>query len=111
MPRVCANKGRTRKPGLPTADFAAREAQALKGLWAGHFMDQVQVNVEQSRFPNFVAHNMGIPDLLKKRTWFHASIIGPTPDCCPTDCFDRIHRQELPLEGLIVRRLDESLGG
>ena len=65
-----------RHGSLRAADFAAREAQSLKSLWAGDFMYEVQVDVEQSRLPGFVADDMRVPYLLKERSWCHALIIS-----------------------------------
>ncbi len=48
-------------PGLPP-----REPQALEGLWRGHLVDQMPINVKERRAVLVAAHNMGVPDLVVK---------------------------------------------
>jgi hypothetical protein len=56
-----------RQGELGTADFAAGVAQALKGLGAGHFMDEVTVDVEDRALAGRRGHQMRIPDLVIQR--------------------------------------------
>ena len=52
---------------LRTADPATSQSEALKGLGAGHFMDQMAVDVDQRLFALRCAHQMGIPDFFQQR--------------------------------------------
>jgi hypothetical protein len=45
----------------------ARHAQAFKGLWAGHFVNQMAVNVEDGRAIVFGVDDVFVPDLVVKR--------------------------------------------
>ena len=59
---------------LGPADLAAGEAQALERLRAGHFVHQVQIDV-QNRLPaRLVVDDVLVPDLFKQRAWFRAII-------------------------------------
>ena len=42
-------------------------AQAFKGLGAGHFMDQMAVDIENGRLARLFLHQMRIPDLVVQR--------------------------------------------
>ena len=49
------------------AHLAAGVAQALKGLGAGHFMDQVAVDIDHGRLARRGVHQMRVPDLVVQR--------------------------------------------
>ena len=53
---------------IRAAHFAPRGAQAIKCLRRGHFMGQMQVNVEQRRAIRQGFHHMGSPNLVEQRT-------------------------------------------
>ena len=48
---------------------AAGIAQPFKGLWTGHFMNKVPVNIDQTGAIILAMHNMRIPDFVKKGLW------------------------------------------
>ena len=47
--------------------LAAGEAQALEGLWARHFMDEVAVDVEEGGAVGLLFDDMVIPDFVVQR--------------------------------------------
>ena len=53
---------------IRAAHLAPRGAQAIKSLRRGHFMGQMQVNVEQRRAIRQGFHNMRVPNLVEQRT-------------------------------------------
>ena len=61
-----------RERPLGPADLAAGEAQALERLRAGHFVDQVQVDV-QNRLPaGLVVDDVLVPDFFEQCAGFRA---------------------------------------
>jgi hypothetical protein len=44
--------------------------QAGKGLWTGHFMDKVAVDIERVRIACGTLYNMCVPDFIEERFWF-----------------------------------------
>jgi len=50
-------------------ELAASHLQTLEGLRAGHFMDQVAIDVDQRRAVRLDVDDMGIPELVVKGTW------------------------------------------
>ena len=48
-----------------TTHLAARHSQAFESLGRSHFVDKVQVDVNQARLPLFLVNNVGIPDFLE----------------------------------------------
>jgi hypothetical protein len=51
------------------ADFAADETKAFKGLRRGHFVEQLQVDVEQGWFALRLDHHVLLPDFLEECFW------------------------------------------
>ena len=49
------------------AHLAAGVAQAFKGLGAGHFMDQMAVDIDKRGLAGAFLHQMGVPDLVVQR--------------------------------------------
>jgi hypothetical protein len=54
---------------LRVAYRAARQAQALKGLGGGYFMDQMAVDIEQAGAILCLMNQMIVPDLVVKCAW------------------------------------------
>ena len=54
------------KCAIGGTNLAASIAQAFKSLWAGHFMDKVPVDIDQTGAVILAMHNMCIPYLVKK---------------------------------------------
>ena len=57
--------GRAWRRQLRPADLAAGQAQALERLRAGHFMDEVQIDVEDRLLAGFGMNDVAVPDLLE----------------------------------------------
>jgi hypothetical protein len=55
------------------ADLAAGHPQSFEGLWAGHFVDQMPVDVEEAGAILGLMDDMVVPDLVIKRTRSHGS--------------------------------------
>ena len=53
--------------GIRAAHLAPRGAQAIKSLRRGHFMGQMQINVEQRRAIRQGFNNMRVPNLVEQR--------------------------------------------
>src|SRR5262249_31508074 len=53
--------------GVRAAQLAARQSEPFKSLWARHFMDEVQVYVENRLLAFFGVDDVGIPDLFEHR--------------------------------------------
>ena len=49
-----------------TTDFDATLAQTGEGLRRGHLVDEVQINVEDSRGVGLLGNNVRIPDLFEE---------------------------------------------
>ena len=61
---------------LGPADFAAGQPQALERLGAGHFVHQVQVDVQDRLLAGLGVHDVGVPDLVEhrpRRCWMQSS--------------------------------------
>jgi hypothetical protein len=56
-----------------TAYFSTGYAKAFECLWAGYFVNKVEINVKKGWLSGFGMDNMGVPNLLKKCTRFHIS--------------------------------------
>ena len=67
------------------ANNATGLAKAIKGLWAGDFVNQVKVNVEQVGFALGAAgHKVVIPQLLGESTWSHSNaLLSPNSRLAP----------------------------
>ena len=70
---------------LGPAHLAAGEPQSLERLGAGHFVDQVQVDVEDRLPPRLFEHDVVVPDFFKQRarTLAHTSWL----QTCPIKCY------------------------
>ena len=55
---------RRRHVGARTPGFAAGQAQPFEGLWRGHFMQEVQVDVDQRRAIFQLFYQVGVPQLV-----------------------------------------------
>ena len=53
--------------GIRPPHAAAGQSQPLEGLRAGHFVDEVPVDVEQRQFAGRGADDVGVPDLVEQR--------------------------------------------
>jgi hypothetical protein len=53
------------------AYFSTGYTKAFKCLWAGYFVNKVEINVKEGWLSCFGMDNMGVPNLLKKCTRFH----------------------------------------
>ncbi len=51
---------------LGLTDPATRQAQAFKRLWTGHFVNQVQVDIENRMLPGLMIDYVLVPDFLEK---------------------------------------------
>jgi len=51
------------------ADLTAGQTQRLERLGRRHFVDKVQIDVEQGRLAGLLADNVVLPDLLKQCAW------------------------------------------
>jgi hypothetical protein len=53
-----------RQSEVGAAHFAPGSTQALERLGAGHFMDEMAVDIEDGRFARLFLHQMRVPDLV-----------------------------------------------
>ena len=60
------------------APVPPRDAKRLERLGAGHFVDELQIDVEQVRLAGRGAHDVAVPDLLGQRQCRHESHSGWT---------------------------------
>ena len=51
------------------AHLEAALAQTREGLRRGHFVDQVQVDVQQRRSARLLVHDVGVPEFFDDRAW------------------------------------------
>src|SRR5512144_2155958 len=51
--------------------LAAGGAQAFKGLWRGHLMHEMTININETRPIRLLVNQVVFPDFVVERTWFH----------------------------------------
>jgi hypothetical protein len=56
-----------RLSAVGSADFAPGQPQALKRLGASHFVDQLEIDIEDGLFPRLGQNDMIVPDFLEHR--------------------------------------------
>ena len=54
---------------IGAADFESTLTQTGEGLRRGHFMDEVQVNIENGWGVRLFSNNVRVPDFLEKSFW------------------------------------------
>src|SRR5579875_1268553 len=54
---------------IGAAHLTSGQSQAFEGLWRGHFMYEMQVNIEQRRLALCLSYHMSLPDFFKHRFW------------------------------------------
>ena len=71
--RVVVGRGDHR---LETPGFAASEPETLECLWAGHFVHQMAIDVQQRRPVRLGADDVGAPELVVERQLGHGGSGG-----------------------------------
>src|SRR5229473_733283 len=61
--------------GIGPAYLAGGETQTSKGLWGGHFMYKVTVDIQNGGFSRRLTYDVGIPDLLEHGFWFRLLLL------------------------------------
>ena len=54
------------------SNFATRQTQALEGLRTGHFMNQMQIDINDGLLSGLLMDHMVVPDFFKERLWIRA---------------------------------------
>jgi hypothetical protein len=62
------------EPNAPWVEVC-ESPQTVEGLWAGHLVHQVEIDVEEVGFPGGRVHDMRVPDLLAQRLR-HGAVIS-----------------------------------
>src|SRR5207302_9495032 len=67
------------KRQVPPPHLPPVQPQALEGLGRGHFVHEVEIDIEQVGLARVAAHDVGVPDLVDQRPRRHGPPLLPEP--------------------------------